>query len=311
MVDSIAAVYHVILKDHSGERIALFDDWKSLEFKHTLNGLGSYSLIFPDTGDLRFELFEVDSQIEIYRQVIGVGLSWYCEFEGFHRKPEYKTVKSGEKIFGSYGVDYIDLLSRTSIAYKAGTIHADKSDHADDVMKAYVFENCGTFATGANRRFDLNEDPAIEEWVEVLGVLPGFSVADNTGDGINWEGSRAYENLLEVLIDISNFAEIDFNVIGVDPAKFEFRTYPDQYGLDKTEGNTDGNPVVIFDVEYGNVQDAKYQEDHLNESNVVLVLGKGEGATRYVVPRSDAVAKAISPCSCNPDTVQIQITTTR
>ena len=288
MVDSIAANYQIILRDQTGEKVALFDNWGSLDYGLSVNGIDYYNLTFMDTEDPRFDMFELDSQVEILRTVPGCGLDWYLELEAFHRKPQRKTNKSGVKVFTSHGVGYNDLLARTCIAYKAGTVYADKSGPADNVMKAYVLENCGYQAAGSVRRFDLNEDPLLTNWVQVPGILPGFSVQGNSGDGDTWSGSRAFENLMDVLRDLADFSNIDFKVVGTGEAEFEFRTYVDQYGLDRTEGNPDGNDAVIFDVLYGNVQDAEYTIDRTSESNVVLILGKGEASTRYVVPRSFA-----------------------
>src|SRR3990172_7332367 len=142
---SIAPKYQVRLRDQSGVLTAIFDDWVDMEFTKEVNNIGSYK--FQINGeDARRSLFELDGQVEIWRQVAGCGLGWYKEFEGFHRLDSRSTDKEGNRIFVSDGVGLNDLLARSIIAYKAGTIRADKNAPAETVMKEYVDENCGPTA---------------------------------------------------------------------------------------------------------------------------------------------------------------------
>lgn len=288
MVESIASRYYVRLLDQDGIQVALFDSFESLEFGHVVDDYGYYELTFKDNGDSRFELFELDGQVEIFRSVPGVSLDWYAEFEGFHRNEHRITGQSGDKFYISAGADYNELLFRRRIGYKGGTIRADKNDASETVMKEYVEENCGPSATVANGR-------------EIDGVFPGFVVQVDGGAGIDWSGSRAFDNLLDVLKDISNFSSIDFKVSGSGPAQFTFQTYEDQLGDDRTieglnEGlNGAGNVPVIFSVPYGNLQSLEYSLDRSTEGNVVFVLGAGEGSTRTIITRENSTASDDSP----------------
>src|SRR3990167_3811342 len=278
----IQIAYFIKLKNQEGQVVAIFDNFLSMHVKHELNGVGTYELIFADDGDERFELFELDGQIELYRMVIGRS-TWTLEFEGLHRKPVRSIAENGEKIFSSIGLDYNDLLSRPSILYKEGTIRADKNAPAEIVIKEYVEENCG---------------PTGLQWTVVgrlfSGSYPGFIVEAPSPQAnltANWAGSRAFENLLDSLQDIANYAGIDFKVIGNGPAQFIFMTRIGQLGydlttidLDATTGlNVAGNRPIIFAVSNGTVQNLEYVDDHLAEITVVSILGKGEMSTRHTI----------------------------
>lgn len=288
MVDSIAARYYVRLLDQSGIQVAIFDSFEGLEFGRTVGDVGYYNLFLADNGDSRLELFELDGQIEIFRSVPGVNLDWYAEFSGFHRREERSTMQDGAKFFESSGADYNDLLARKRIGYKAGTVLADKNDASETVMKEYVEENCGPSATVGNGR-------------EIDGVFPGFVVQSDGGVGVDWAGSRAFDNLLDVLRDISNFSLIDFEVAGSGPVQFAFQTFEGQLGADRTtEGlsggkNGAGNDPVIFSVPYGNLQSLEYTLDRSTEGTVVFVLGSGEGSTRTIITRENESARSDSP----------------
>lgn len=298
---STAAWYQIRLKNQSGAVVAIFTDWLSLTFEKIVDDVWKYTLIFGDDDDNRFDLFELDGQIEIYRAIPGASLDWYLEFEGLHRTSRRETSKTGDKIFVSQGVGYNDFLARTTIMYKAGTIRADKNDAAETVMKEYVSENCtptGDIVSVGRLNYDVDLGTFLYN-----SALPGFSVQADSGQGSVWAGSRPYEPLLTVLQDIATEAGIDFNVVGTGAATFEFQTYLDQLGEDRTTVGLDsltgknaaGNSPVVFSVPLGVVQSLKYTLDRLAEANAVVVLGKGEGSTRTTLTRADANAIDDSP----------------
>ncbi|KKM00560.1 hypothetical protein LCGC14_1803190 [marine sediment metagenome] len=300
MADNIAARYYVRLKDQSGEQVALFDNWLSLEYTKTINDLYGYTLKFVDDGDARFDLFEIDGQIEVYRSIPGT-LDWYLEFEGFHRGVRREISSGGVETFISDGVGYNDFLARTIIAYKAGSVRADKNGAAESAMKEYVSENCtGIGDQTVVGRLNYDSDDAVFLY---NAALPGLSIDTDTGAGITWSGSRAYENLLDVLKDIATLASIDFLIEGTGPATFIFKTFIDQIGSDRTEDGLDastglngaGNVPVTFSVAIGNVQNIQYELDRLTEANAIVVTGKGDVSTRDTETRRNTTAIAVSP----------------
>lgn len=299
---TIASRYFVRLKDQQGNQVAVFTDWIDLQFTKVVNDVGRFRLEFVDSGQSVLDLFKLDCQIEVYRSIPGLNIDWYLEFEGLHRKVTRKTHKNGLSTFTSEGMGYLDLLARTSILYKAGTIRADKNDAAETVMKEYVSENCtseGDDTAVGRLNYDFDEGEFLYS-----AELPGFSVETDGGLGTVWTGSRPYEPLLTVLRDIAVSTNVDFNVVGIGPAQFQFRTYPDQLGTDRSVsclgpgGVGPGGEMiypVIFSVPRGVVSTIQYVDDRIGEANAVAVLGKGDGSTRTTLTRVDEDAIADSP----------------
>lgn len=282
-MDSIAARYYVVLEDQNGVQQAIFDNFKRLHFERRVNDVGNYSLDFYDDGDTRFDLFTLDSRIKVFRSVPYAGLAWYTEFRGLHRNPIFEVADSGERYFSSIGFDYNDLLQRSIVAYKAGTIRADKNDRAEKVMKEYVEENCGPTA----------DDTVVGRLYQ--GGFPNFTVEPIVGYGDVWTGSRAYENLIDVLRDIAGLSNVDFNV-EENGNGFIFRTFKDQMGANRTtegiEKNTNvniyGNSPVVFSLNNGNIATIRYEYDRAKEANVCVVTGSGDGSTRTTITVQDS-----------------------
>lgn len=298
-------VYQVRLKNQSGIVVAIFDNWVKLDYTNEVNGVSQYQ--FTISGDdTRIPLFVLDGQFEVWRSIPGMNVDWYKDFEGFHRKAERMTATDGQRLFVSTGLGYCDLLARTLIAYKEGTIASEKSNYATRVMKEYVIENCttgGSYATVVGR---LNYDEHLNDDHGGLvydNVFPGFSVESLSSEGPLWQGERAFENLFSTLQDIANSTGVDFDVVGTGPAQFEFRTYTNGLGIDRryvdvnpnTGLNPAGNVPCLFSVPFGTVMAITYTNDRLKEANACLVLGKGEVSTRNVYTVANPQSIALSP----------------
>lgn len=285
-IESIAPAYYILLRDQSGKQVALFDDWITLNYTEEVNNTWSYVLEINGL-DARQDLFQLDCQLEVWRAVLGAGVKWYRDFEGLHRKSELNVDSDGRYVFISSGVGYNELLARSVIAYKAGTIRADKDCAAETAMKEYVEENCGPTA----------DDTVVGRLYQ--GGLPNFYTEPDTGRGPIWVGSRAYENLLDVVREIAIVSKIDFQVISAGEAAFMFVVLPNQFGVNRTVTalidpnglNSYGYPPVVFSVPMGTVQEMNYALDRLSEANVVIVLGDGEVSLRdtLTVYRPDAI----------------------
>ncbi|KON33819.1 hypothetical protein AC477_01130 [miscellaneous Crenarchaeota group-1 archaeon SG8-32-1] len=290
MTESIAPTYQVILRTPLSSQVEVFDRFTSIELNHKLNGVGSYTLALEDLTDERKNNFELDGQIEILRAVSGVDLDWYNEFEGFHRKSSEQITRDKQEIFSSIGVGFNSLLERRTIAYREGTIKADKYDVAETVIKEYVEENCGVTATTDNGRI-------------IDGTYPHFSIQSDFQTGVEWSGSRAFENLLDTLKAISDYAQLDFDVVRSGYPGFLFMTHNALKGTDRTVDGLDpatgknaaGNYPVTLSVNLGNLEQGTYEDDRLSEANVCVVLGDGEKSTRNVLARSNALAASDSP----------------
>lgn len=276
--------YKVDIKDVDGNRVALFDDWRGLKIRRNLNEPDIVKLII-NGNDERADLFELDGQILVYRKADHVDLDYYVEAQGFLRGSLIQQFENGKKNYTAYARGWEDLLARRIIGYKSGTEGAQKEDPAETVMKEYVKENAGSLATTGNGRI---RSAAISELsVEAL------SAEAAAGAGVIWGGSRAYRNLLEVIQEIANVTSLDFEIEKTGAKAWEFKT--GAIGNDRTDTDYDrstgkngaGYAPVVFSSERGTIQEISYKNSRMDEVNVVFALGKGEGALRAIVTRTD------------------------
>lgn len=274
-------IYQIALYDTSGERLAIIDDYRSLQYGHTLNAPGFFNLQM-NYYDAKRELFNYNYIVDVWRKIPNY-IDWYREFIGHVEDLSYTFYGNGNTQFSVVGSGFNGLLNRVVIAYAKGSDESKKSAAAETVMKEYVLENRGSLATVANGR-------------EANGYLTTFYVEGSTGAGDTWSGERSGKQLLETLQDIANFSNIDFNVV-VHPThgvgSYLFETYAGQMGVDRTTDgldpsnglNASGNVPHVFSLERGNVDVARFQRKRKNEINRCYIYGLDEdtalGNIRY------------------------------
>jgi len=280
------AEYQVWLKDHDGSRVAVFagtgretGGLQSLRFEKWLRTPGQ-CVVEIDGTDERIDYFLLDYQVEIWRRDMAGNLDWYRVFEGFHRGDEWRQDESGRDLYASTSQHYNILLLAEPIRWPAGSDQATKSGACETVAKEYVDENVGPGATSPPR--------------DDAGVMPGLTVEADGGTGATWSGGRAGKNLLDVLVELADYAPADFMVVGTGAATFEFQWRATRWGDDKTWDNAAGTPAVVFDPKLGNCRNVLYTYDRTAETNVVYVLGQGRQDTRRTVTRTSG-AETDSP----------------
>ena len=209
------AEYKVRLKDQDGEPVAEFDTWRSLFLTHKVNDRGK--IRFEINGkDKRINLFQVDSQIEVWRRNLIVGLDWYIEWEGFFRTSDDKFLTDDSNSFIAHGFSYLDLARRAYIMYRDGSTGADKNGVGETVIKEYGAENIGPTALITNGR------------VESDNIMQGLTIQADGGNGTNWQGQKSYKPLLKTIQDIALKTGVDFDLIGTGAALYEFQVYNSQ-----------------------------------------------------------------------------------
>ncbi len=289
--------YKVRLKNQDGELVAEFDNWRSMSYTHRVNTPGS-ARFEMDGYDERVAEFSLDGQLEIWRRNLNVELDWYLEWEGFVRTVNDLLQVNAKRSFVAFASGYAHLLKRRIIAYPAGSNGAVKDDFGETVMKRFVYENAGAGATVANGRIS-------------NGVFPGLFVEADSAAGINWNGARAYNSLYEECQDIARTTGVDFDIIGIGKALFEFRAYDGQRGIDRTNNglntftglNAAGNAPVIFSSEFGNMKTPLLSINRSNEVNKVYALGAGVEGDRATVVRTDNDSINVSPWNTLEDTI--------
>jgi len=283
-MSSLYADYQVALYSPTGVRLAIIDDYRSLQYQRSLNNTGFFTLIM-DGRSSKVSLFENNAHIEIKRKIPGVK-NWYTDFVGIAENFDFTLFQNGNYQFTCVGSGLNRFLASRIIAYRDATAQSNKADVSETVMKEYVKENAGSDATVLNSRL-------------ADGVLSNLSVEADGGSGDAWSGERSGKPLLATLQDISNFASIDFAVeTNTTIGTYIFRTFDGQLGEDRTTSGLDsstgknaaGNSPHIFAPERGNVQTSRVIEKHRKESNRVFAFGKGSGAGRSIEYSENAIS---------------------
>ena len=278
--------YEIRLKDQAGGIVARFHGGgrgltggglQRFSYQKEVREPGPHSLVLQGD-DERIDLFELDGQVEFWRNDLVWGSGWYLDYEGFHRYPEFTLDDQGREVFIARGVGYNCLLASDTIQYAAGSAQCCKTMACETAAKEFVDENIGP---GAG--------------LDALGnsrVRLGLAVQADAATGAVWDGCRAYKNLLDILIELADYAPADFMVVGTGPATFEFQWAADQWGDDHTFGSAD---PTVFSARLGNVDGMTQGFNRIDEVNIVNVLGSGLAAARTIETRQNAALLAGSP----------------
>lgn len=127
---------------------------------------------------------------------------------------------------------------------------------AEDLMRELVYEQC----IGCE---DERKIPRLQ-----LGDLKGY-------DGETIEKQITYDNLQDTLTDLSNTSELGYRIL-ID-IKEKVLTFDVYQGKDRTYGTAD---ACVFNREYGNILEQRYEENEDCYRNVCLVAGTGEDTER-------------------------------
>ncbi len=221
--------------------------------------------------DFDWTVLDVDRLVEFWRAPPGGNLQW--EMTGFLRKWNIARRRNRTAVTLE-GPGQMHLLDNRIIAYKGGQAESEKSGPADDVMKAFVREALGSLA---------GNDPYGRTRIQ-----ENFTVSADVGDGQTMETNVEWQELMRVLQDISDHAHskgtpIYFDVVQTSPANFEFRTYKNQRGIDRTSGPN----ALTFGEEFGNLTDPSWEEDWTKERNIIYGGGQGVDQDRVIDPEKD------------------------
>lgn len=249
--------------------------WASVSYTRVVNNIGWFSGVVSSEFDLR--LLDVDRLIEFWRQAEGG--EDRLEMVGFLRYWEWSQNETGMESLRIGGPDQIDLLDRRIIAWPAGEPEADKTDHADDIIKVIARENMEVLApldeAGRPRRYPAGH----------------FSVSDDEHAGPSIHRQFAWRECLAVIREIADASftygyPLYFDLISTGPAKFELRTSMNVLGMDRTAS---GLAPVIFSVERSNLSQPVLREDWTEEWNYIYGGGPGEGIARMIDPEKDTL----------------------
>ena len=261
--------------DQYGRRLTIVDNLIGFEIVKVINSVSYCSVILPGNFHATYQtLIGVDYMVEFWRSPAQGAMQLESVF--FVRDITYEEDAKGNDIIILAGPDANDLLDRRIVAYAAGTSEASKTDNADDMMKEIVKENLGSSAISARDLTDLN-----------------FTIAGDITAGPSVTKGFSWRNVLRVLQDIAdlsaeNGTDLYFDVvpkvISSSEIGFEFQTFTDQRGQDRTY---DSNNPVMFSKEWGNLTEPILRYDYTKEANYVYGGGQGEGSERVIEEVSD------------------------
>jgi hypothetical protein len=268
--------YEVWLCDQYGRRLTILDNLIGFDIVKVVNDVSYCSVTLPGNFNETYQTqVGVDYMIEFWRSPAQGAMTLENVF--FVREIYYEEDIKGNDIIILAGPDGNDLLDRRIVAYAAGGSESDKTDNADDMMKEIVAENLGSSATDSDRDLtDLN-----------------FTVAGDVTGGPSITKGFAWRNVLKTLKEIAyssaeNGTDLYFDVVPIvissSEIGFEFRTYTDQPGQDRTY---DTNNPVVFSKEWGNLANPILLYDYTKEANFVYGGGQGEGTDRTISEQSD------------------------
>lgn len=268
--------YQVWLKNTSGIRVAVFDEWQSLSYTKSLNAIGEATLSI-NGNDSRKSLFTLDSQLEIYRRDTAGGSavsSWYLDWEGLVRYQQREVGPSGLLTMTIRAQDYKELLMRRLIVPASGADFTTQSAVAGDTAAVYFVKQ--NIADDAGSR-----------------QIANFTAQTAAGSASSISYQARYDKLYTVLRSIINSATaagtgFDFDVVGTGAVTWEFRTYVPILG-------TDRSATMTFSLEFGNLTTPLYVDNRASEATVAYVLGQGEGSSRTVTTVTNSTAEDDSP----------------
>lgn len=264
----------------TGSVLVVTDRFRTLNVEHRTNDISNLMLGLTEEDPITEYLDEatenLDNIIEVYRSAREYGIEWYLEYVGLHRTAQRQITTGDHRILTSYSRGFLDLIKRRSVRYYADTDGSAKGPGpADDIIKAYVYENAGGGATAGASPLRVTN-----------GVTPGLTVAPNLGQAASYEGAHAWRNLLETIRDIGEVKSVDFDVVwggSASPLTWEFRTYHPRLGTDRRAGTA---APVVFAPHFANMQNPSHTRSRTEEVSSVLVLGPGEGPLRDTTLRT-------------------------
>jgi len=149
-----------------------------------------------------------------------------------------------------------------------GSAYDERTDHADDLAKAYVYYHVSAAATVADKRYS------------------DLTVAADAHACTSWTEQPRYENVLKEVQKLAALGGFDFRCVPSGTGYVFTTAYP-QWGLDRTWGNG-VNTDAVFSGDRRNFAKITWERDALAKRNYVYMAGQGEGADQVIRTRGDA-----------------------
>ena len=296
------SAYTLQLSSPAGVLVEPLDEYASIQMVRSVNAVGTLTLTIPWESNWRlWDRLTTDSVIDVMRRGNVGGTRRLMDTVWFVRKRELAVDQNGELMITVECLDTQDLLRRWLVLADSGTAYADKPVSgvtgvaAETAMKAYVTEQ---IVSGTGRAAGTN----------LAGV---FSVEPDAGAGELVFASASYQTVLTALQTICQDSTqkgtyMAFDVVATAVGAYQFRTYVDQRGADRTAGS----PLpVVFSGESGSFIPATYTEDLTSCPSMVRCAGQtGAYGTMQIADAIDGTLESLGPVAHVEEYVSAQQT---
>lgn len=252
--------YEIYLCRDTGDRLLLLTEYLELSYQIVQQDAGYCHLVVPGNFDPMY--LRPDYKIAIWRQPEGGTLA--LEDVYLIRYIRQFTAADGKR-----RVELVGMNGNGILVYRTPRMVLSNSSKcwagnrvtgpADDVMKGTV-------------RYALTDYPNIPPYIK----SDYFSVAPNTSQGAVFTKAIKYRSLADECTargatSRGRGIDILWHVVAVSEAKYEFRTYVNQIGQDRSW--PDGYNPILATVEYGMMIEPEYIWDGLESVNCVYAVG--------------------------------------
>lgn len=292
-------LYYLILNDPNGNRLAIIQDYESIECARVVNGVGVLTFTVP-SANYPLSMFKVDGLVELWRA--SKGRSVRLEFEQlWFIRERYKMISQGVRSWRIVCYDLNYMLGNPGttagriVAYDSTYASAenttdepaDKTGAADDLLKQVARENMASAVVDTTR--------------DLTSFF--FSVQADTTLGATIRAQMAKRNLLELFQEICQASAtagryIAWDIICTVPPNsgaaisLVLNTYSGQRGIDR---RLSSNQPVLIGPDYGNLENVELGLVNTDEANFIYAGGKGEQAIRMATTASDVDRINVSP----------------
>lgn len=268
--------YYTVLKDYSGNALAIIPDFFSLEYTRIVNNVGQLDMQLPVS---YVSLFQPFFTLEVWRSAGGGATGMYLDTETVWIVTSIALVldDSGQLVLHVTAQDANRILDRRYVAYYAASAEASKTGVAGDLMKEVVTENISSTASDYAGTTDRGLPSTL------------FSVQANLGDGASISMSFSWRKVLSVLQDMAAASTTAGTYMAFDVVTngysgvLEFRTYAGQRGIDHRTNNP-----IILDPYAGNLAATSLTFDYTEEATFVYAAGQGTESSRTMATASNA-----------------------
>lgn len=253
-------INYVEIRDRTRAAVGIIDNAKSIIWKNEYYGVGEFEIYVAAT----------DKTIELLKEDYFVTRPNNSEIGIIEHVNVTYSAQDGRMIVAS-GRLAKSILDRRHIYKLNGNSNSATILYGE--VETEVREVITNNAIACP--FDSNRNIAELE----LGTLKSYTERIVDSNGNSARKQTTYENLLtytdELLQEYALGARI---VIDKETKKLQYEVIK---GVDRTVGNSAGNPPLIFSEDYDNLSDTNYDYDKTALKNTALIGGEGEGVARF------------------------------